>query len=267
MRIKIDGPVSEARLAQALGEAAIMLGNAEAVFYNANLYVTAFDQNGDILDRPNRDLMIHLPLLPGDSKSPPVSAEVKRARADLRRAELQAAIDVKAAHAAIVIEQQRQIEIANEYRKRERQASYLSFQRRIDQFQSLVRAVGATNLIDKLNETVSQAWHTSRPIISTGKNKGDERPMPIFAWIGGGEFVLFRNPDRTSAIKLRSPVGAVDKYGVAVRFWQYTEWSKATEDIQNMLNVLAKSSGLPVIEHRIVEKPLYGDHRMTALWC
>ena len=88
MRIKIQGPITAARLAEALAAASNEFTDADGgpllSFYGANLYLTTYDQDGqavELQDNNGKDVLITLFAIPGEPARPALSAAAKAQRA------------------------------------------------------------------------------------------------------------------------------------------------------------------------------------------
>jgi hypothetical protein len=70
----------------------------------------------------------------------------------------------------------------------------------------------SAEFIAQLNAIVENVWGTGKPCWPHGKNKGQVRARPVFAWNAEvGKMLLYRSPEKIgSARTIQSPVHYLD---------------------------------------------------------
>jgi hypothetical protein len=112
----------------------------------------------------------------------------------------------------------------------------------VQQFESLLAKHGDA-LITQLNAIVATVWDARKPRWPHGKDKGQMRAMPVFAWSAEvGAVMLYRSPEKTgSPRKIQSPIGYLDGQRNVKQYWQYEEWRIVAQTIQRFLMDLEMS--------------------------
>lgn len=90
MRLKIKGEVTAERLVEAFATAVKRLQQSvpDAKFYAANVYLTAYDADGqafDLVDGSGNSLIINFAAPPGTIVKPALSAEAEQRREEARQ--------------------------------------------------------------------------------------------------------------------------------------------------------------------------------------
>jgi hypothetical protein len=240
MRIKINGPITPERLTEALAAATNRLGDDFGGFFNANLYVYAYNNDGEEIalcgaDGKQATLLMALP--PGMPMQPPMASEVieRRRRQLEQRKELEAQERAQREH-------EERVRCAQvEQRMKAKEAAAKAHHASVQQFESLLAKHGDA-LITQLNAIVATVWDARKPRWPHGKDKGQVRAMPVFAWSAEvGAVMLYRSPEKTgSPRKIQSPIGFLDGQRNVKQYWQYEEWHMVTDAIQRRLTDLDK---------------------------
>jgi hypothetical protein len=143
-----------------------------------------------------------------------------------RIAEVQRRMEKEAAAAATEREVQRLEDERRQAAARRSDALRLqsrdAYQRRVDQFQAIVAGLGAQQIAGELNAIVDTVWKVHAPVLASGKNKGAPRPQPLFAVLANGQWVLFRNLDRTSHIRIQTPVAGISAGAEVDHYWRFS---------------------------------------------
>jgi hypothetical protein len=240
MRIKINGPITPERLTEALTLAAARFGGNFGGFYGANLYICAYNEKGEQIElchENGREVTLIMQLPPGMPMRPALAPEV----IERQRLELQQRKQLEARERELHTQEEMRWRAEAEHSKKIRDAAAVAHQKRVKQFESLFVEHGEA-LILRLNQIIAHVWDTRKPRWPHGKDKGQVRPMPVFAWsaeVGG--LMLYRSPEKTgSPRKIQSPVGYLDSQRKLKHYWQYEEWHLVTDAIQQLLTDLEK---------------------------
>jgi hypothetical protein len=241
MRIKINGPITPERLTEALAAATTRLGDDCGGFFNANLYVHAYNKDGEeiaLCGADGKQVTLLMALPPGMPMQPPMASEVieRRRRQLEQRKELEAQERAQREH-------EERVRCAQvEQRMKAKEAAAKAHHASVQQFESLLAKHGDA-LITQLNAIVANVWETRKPRWPHGKDKGEVRARPVFAWNAEvGKVWLYRSPDKTgSARAIQSPVHYLDSQRNIQQYWQYEEWRIVAQTIQRFLTDLERN--------------------------
>jgi hypothetical protein len=240
MRIKINGPITPERLTEALTLAAARFGGNFGGFYGGNLYLCAYNEKGEeivLCDENGKEVTLLMQLPPGMPMRPALAPEV----IERQRLELQQRKELEARERERRIQEEMLRRDDAERRKRLKDEAMAEFLRQVKQFKTLLAKHGEV-LILQMNEIVAHVWATRNPRWPYGKDKGQVRAMPVFAWSAeAGEVMLYRSPEKTgSPRKIQSPISYLDRQRNIHQYWQYEEWHTVTDAIQQLLADLEK---------------------------
>lgn len=243
MRVKIFGPITAERLAEALAAASNKFTDAEGFpllsFYGANLYLTAYDQDGqavDLQDNNGKDVSITLPAIPGEPARPALSDAVKAQRAS--REEESKRLEEMERMQAEARRKEREIEFFA--RQKIIDANTAAVQTYDDVTRSMIEAdpVGTVNLF---NSVIDAVWQEMKPVYPYGKEKGKPRLKPKFEIIGAkNQLFLHRDDTGVHYIKVKNPVCKLSNNSVTA-FWENEAWKKVSTLLFEELNKHART--------------------------
>jgi hypothetical protein len=244
MRIKINGPITPERLAEALAAAITRLGADFGSFFNANLYVRVYNHDGEEIElygTNGKPAALLLPLPPGMPMQPPVAPEVLERRHHQleQRKGLERQEQIRRDH------EEKLWRAQVEQRTRAKELAVKAYQESVQQFESLLAKHGEA-LIAQLNAVVANVWKTHQPSWPHGKNKGQTRAMPVFAWDAGiGKVLLYRSPEKNGSPRaIQSPVHYLYSHRTLQPYRRYDAWRIVSETIRRLLIELSMNEAL-----------------------
>ena len=251
MRLKIEGEITPERLARAVEIALEHLASADpdAKFYGANLYLNSYGDDGeafDVVDDHQRPIMLRISSPAGGRVRPPLSAEAKQHRKNVREAKQ---------HRELEIAELRRQQDAERQRKRQIEAAQAAkAQVALDALNVLTSRLLVSEpkaLIDGFNGAIRASWHAQQPKETYGPRKGEPKPLPVFS-TADGTLVL-----STSAWKnprwLRNAVGT-PREGLIAPIWTYTAWITAVNGFLRIMESLGGS-----LSEEITRGPLWPE--------
>lgn len=229
MRIKIEGPVTVERLAEALAIALQRCNGHVTGFYGANLYLNAFNDEGEQFELANADGKPSVIVMktPSGELSKPILSKA----ASLRREQIKQKREA---------EERRQNEqyllrqrLANQESERVRQA-YLAEMRARERDAAMFRSVFEKHgdaFIADLNMVISAVWDEHKPMHSNGKEKGMLRKRPVIRVIDGRPKI----GSAKTLYRFESP-----KYNGPRRapYWTFPEWTNIA--VPRLLEMIAE---------------------------
>lgn len=245
MRIKIFGQITADRLAEALAAASNKFTDSEGFpllsFYGANLYLTAYDQDGqpvELQDNYGKDISITLPTNPGEPNRPSLS-------------------DNAMAQSASQKEEDKRLEEAEriqaEERKKKRDVEFLARQKIIDAntaaiqtYDDVTRSMieaDPVGTISLFNSTIDAVWQDMKPVYPNGKGKGQPRIKPKFELMGAAnQLMLHRDDTGVHYTKVKNPVCKLSNNRVTA-YWENEAWTKVSSLLFEEINKsVAKTS-------------------------
>jgi hypothetical protein len=194
MRIIIPGKITALRMAEMLIEAATLYGAEFDSFYTANVYITGYTKDGEVikaLDGEGQEIVHRMKLAPTSLKAPPITGDAYDRLGEQKRTEARLVNKVQ-----IALEEKA---IARRPEPTQAAASLLCHHRKEEQLQMLLEECGA-KLLEAMNKELEMVWGKVEPVIKQGKNAGMPRPIPCFA-SEDGQMMLLENRDRMSFAK------------------------------------------------------------------
>lgn len=224
MRIKILGPVTPARLTEALESAAVeftsRLGDEFEGFFGANLYLLAFSTSGQQveIEVDGKEKMITLSLPAGEALRPAQSDEVK-----VKQTTTGKAAEEKQTQRASEREARRKHwDTEREQMLAKLKAGNDEQSRRAQQFTNLV-SLHHTDFIARCNEAIREAWQEYLPVWPNGQKKGEPRPMPYLELIHNSVYLM--SGPNIGRRKIRTPLSEGTNYGGDLRpYWKHSAW-------------------------------------------
>lgn len=227
MRIQIKGPITAARLANALE--AIRGKFEEGVqFYGANLYLNCYDMDGlptELADSTGDPIMFVLERPPGESLRPPLTEHGKAVRKGWKKT----ALLEKEEAAEAKREYQRKLDERRNDAQRRRDELEACYQK-LNEWTALCLQHDAKAFVDDLNAVIARVWAWKKPVIESGKRKGTPREMPRFEHAQG---ILLLHSSAVYPRKLKNPIGTFKPwcYDGLAHFWSYEAWEEVTNQI------------------------------------
>lgn len=249
MRLKIKGEITPEQLVKAFEmamkelEAAVPGGK----FYGANLYLTPYTSDGELLKAFNENdvpKLLTVPAQPGTNVKPALTAEAQQRR--------DSALDAKRQREAQIAERDR-MEVAEHARKRQIQAVQLAKAQTafnaLNELTSKLLASEPERLIDGLNESIRASWHNQKPKEPHGPRKGELKPVPEFS-IVDGKLSLFTASWKSPRL-LFNPVGSLSRnLNTLAPVWTHSAWMVAIDGFLNVMRYL--NGSLP--------EDIFGEH-------
>ncbi|NHZ83989.1 OfxX fusion product [Massilia sp. CCM 8695] len=234
MRVKIKGEVTAERLAEALNIASekYQVVRPGSKIYGANLYLSAFDADGqpfDLGDDRGEPVIITIEAKSGELVKPALTAEGEKRRQE-----------AKAKQQAVRAEEEALADKEREKSLRERQDLVNRRTRARIQFESVTALTAHClktmpyHLVDELNKTVQTVWEELKPVERYG---GQPKALPVFQIRPEGLVILsaaWKNPK-----KVINPVFRM-QYGEPVPHWVHDAWVEVTKRIIVQLGELSK---------------------------
>ncbi|WP_336354427.1 OfxX fusion product [Pseudomonas granadensis] len=247
MRLKIKGEITQEQLAKALDEAVKVLESLQpgAKFYGANLYLTPYDTDGDLLtivDERHHPLVLEITAQSGTIAKPALTAEAQQRRDAVREAKRQRANQLA--------ERDRQ-ELAEYNRKRQIQAVQITKAQiafgALNELTSKLLASEPQVLVDRFNDAIRVSWHSHEPKEPHGPRKGELKPLPKFS-IVDGKLSLFAASWKNPRLLL-NPIGNLNSNLIAP-VWTHDAWLVA---VDSFLRIMRDMGGT-------IPEEIFGDH-------
>lgn len=235
MRIKLTGAITVELLAEALKVAALAQSDDFSGFRDGNLYINTISKSGHQFPPKSAEQKLEIEVSGAANGSYPyVAIEVDRLRRAEIKKEAQASLDKQKA------ESQRLI-VEHMAKLKEREIAWniakIEQQRRDALFADLIDKCG-DELIDAINQVVSEVWAEARPVFpNNGRytRKGDPRPVPHLERHGpvihlhtdatGKQFKQIKSP-LSVVVPLESAIIQLDANGNHFRpLLKYVEWT------------------------------------------
>ena len=235
MRIKIEGRVTKERLKKAFETAIDHMGAEFQGFYNMNLYLIAYDMDGlvmkefDFNGRPVEEFTIPAP--EGEDARPAVTAKGRQRE---RGSKAAAAEETKLREQylrqnAYPPKTERAIEYEKKMsaRREQRLVALAEQAKREAQFKVLAAAFGP-DIVRDVNEAIAAVWASHAPVHTSGKMRGQPRPLPSLEISKAGIF-MHRDDSGKKFKQIGSPVSMVEEYpdrdgNYLKPHWAYPEW-------------------------------------------
>lgn len=235
VRLKIKGEITPEQLVKALGEAMKVLESLQpgAKFYGANLYLTPYDTEGEVLtivDDRDSPLVLEVTAQSGTIAKPALSAEAQQRRdaareqkrqREIQQAELQRKADAEYNH-------KRQMQAVQEAKSR-------SAFNALDEITSVLLISEPQRLIDGFNEAIKASWHSHEPKEPHGPRKGQLKPLPEFS-IVDGKLSLFAASWKNPRI-LSNPIGSLN-FSLIAPVWSHNAWLVAVDGFLKVMRDL-----------------------------
>lgn len=243
MRIKIFGPITAERLAEALAAASNKFTDSEGFpllsFYGANLYLTTYNQDGqpvELQDRDGKDVSITLLAIPGEPARPALSdaANAQRTSQKEESKRLEEAERIQAE------ERKKKHEIAFLARQKIIDANTAAVQTYDDVTRSMIEA-DPVDTVNLFNSVIDAVWQEMKPVYPNGKEKGKPRIKPKFELVGAAnQLMLHRDDTGVHYIKVRNPVCKLSNNRVSA-FWENEAWTKVSSLLFEEINKHARN--------------------------
>lgn len=225
MRIKIEGLITAERLAEALLAAQKEHGEHLLGFYGANLYLTAYNHDGQDFEMVSRDdpktpLMITLEAGVQDllrpSKSKAAKAQEAETSKEEKGKERQRKVNLNQQYAALAL-------LRKELQDK-KEAAVAKQKENEAVFARLVQS-DAASLVEDLNRALVAIWKDEQRYPITGRNAGQLRPLPVFSVVNGAVYLA---PSPSTALrKIKTPLSRIDAFkDDLVPLFAYEAWAK-----------------------------------------
>ncbi|AXH59925.1 hypothetical protein [Pseudomonas amygdali] len=247
MRLKIKGEVTAERLVEAFAAAVkkLQVSVPDAKFYGANVYLTAYDADGqafDLVDGSGNSLVMNFSAPPGTIVKPALSAEAEQRREEARQQQRERDEAAQALHQQQLAERQQKLQVELALRQKAEKA-FEGLNRVTDS----VLASEPKALVEALNQVIESNWASLQPTEPHGPKKGQPKPMPVFSTYEGKlmlSTVTWKQPKQVS-----NPIGAVRKTLIGP-LWTYSAWVTSTKGFLDVLQRL----------HGSLPEGILGDH-------
>lgn len=247
MRLKIKGEVTAERLMEAFSAAVerLKLSVPDAKFYGANVYLTAYDGDGqafDLVDGGGNSLVMNFAAPPGTIVKPALSAEAEQRREEARQQERAREAAAQELHQHQLAERQRKLQLELALGQKAEKA-FVGLNRVTDS----VLASEPKALVQALNQVIESNWTSLQPMEPHGPKKGQPKPKPVFSTYEGKlmlSTVAWKQPRQ-----IPNPIGAVRKTLIAP-LWTYSAWVISTKGFLDVLQRL----------HGSLPEGVVGDH-------
>lgn len=233
MRIKIEGEITAERLAEALQVASERFRSAMpgSQIYGANLYLTAFDADGQAFDigDGSGSLCITLAAKAGDVIKPALTAEGAKRRQESK-------VKLNEARAAELVEQERarkEWDLQRAEMARQHKLDMARYESLNTQTEQLVSSM-PERFIAEINAVVESVWSDLKPVERNGKPK----ILPVFQISPDG--LIITSDTWKTARRVLNPILRT-QYGEPVPHWAHDAWAEASKRIIIKLDELSQS--------------------------
>ncbi|WP_338924853.1 hypothetical protein V0M98_35120 (plasmid) [Pseudomonas silesiensis] len=222
MKVKIEGVVTADRLRIAL-EGLVKtfedtFGDDFAGFFGANLYVQAYNTDGEQIEvyEGGKEMALKLPLRPDTPTKPPLSEAVRANRAEQAKRVNEERKEAE--------QSRREIEEQHLARKARYEHELAAWKQHIETFQAVASRFG-NDLIRDCNAAITTVWNEHKPVWPNGNKKDLPRAKPYLA-IAGGVVLLFTGSRPGDSRRIKTPLMKDVSMSGVEAFWQYDEWKE-----------------------------------------